>query len=452
MVDFLTRFENYFAHSCKLKKTNSVLCAVSGGMDSVVLLRLLCLSGFKPSVAHCNFQLRGKESDAEQKFVEELAAELSLKIYVKSFETKNYAQENGISIEMAARDLRYPWFETLRQSENIDLIAVGHHMDDNAETVLLNLMRGTGIKGLAGIQAINGKIIRPLLFATRCEIEELAAQQNWAFCTDSSNTDEGIKRNLIRHKILPLMKTINPDVIETINKETEIWKDIHNLLMDAVDSIIPKITTPISGKAMQFDFSNYASKSYAKTLLYEIIKPYGFNAAQTADILKNKKWEKSRIFKADNYRLVTLDQYKFEIERQEFNHQKLFYIDAKCKSIEFPLDLTFEIEKNSQIKNKHLKKWEAAFDFDLLQFPLTLRKWQAGDWFYPFGMNGRKKLSDFFTDQKLTLPEKENIWILCSGENIIWIVGNRPDNRYKLTTNTTQVWKCTLKLKNKNGY
>lgn len=447
MINFLTRFEDYFTHSCKLEKHNSVLCAVSGGIDSVALLHLLCLSGFKPVVAHCNFQLRSKESDAEQKFVEGLAIELSLKIHVKSFKTIKYAQENGISIEMAARDLRYQWFESLRKSENIDFIAVGHHMDDKVETVLLNLIRGTGIKGLGGIQAVNGKIIRPLLFASRQEIEELATQQNWAFCTDSSNLDENIKRNLIRHKILPLMKTLNPGIIETINKETEIWRDINNLMSDTIDLIIQKISTTISDKVIQFDFSMYASKPYAKTLLYEIIKPYGFNAANATDILKAQNWERNRTFKTDNYRLVTLDQFKFEIEQQESNNQKTYSIDAKCESIAIPINLSFSKENYKAPKNKDLKKWEAAFDIELLEFPLTLRKWQPGDWFCPFGMNGRKKLSDFFTDQKLTLPEKENLWILCSGENIIWIVGYRTDNRYRLTTNTKQAWKCTLKIK-----
>lgn len=436
---------NEFIASQKLFSANEkIIVACSGGCDSVLLTVLLHKLNYKIVLAHCNFQLRGDEANGDEQFVKSLAKQLKIDFHVIHFDTEKYAIENKLSIQQAARNLRYEWFEKLRLEIGFDKIATAHHLNDSIETTFINLIRGTGIAGLTGISSKNDKIIRPLLFADRNEIEEYAKQNNISFRTDSSNLNDDYTRNKIRHQIIPLLKEINPSFEKTMLKNIERFTATENIFTASVQRKISKALVQnknewrINLKLIHHHFAY-------STLLFEILKPFGFNASQVDDIVEAKELKSGAEYFSEKYRMVLHQQILIITENKPVDNSVIFIqhqlekVELKNESLKIKLmdwhtDLKFDDNKNI-----------AIMDLKNITFPLVVRRWKQGDYFYPLGMNKKKKkLSDFFTQQKLSKVDKEKVWILCSGDYILWVMGMRQDERFKVTEHTKQIIKFEI--------
>ncbi|MDR1679615.1 MAG: tRNA lysidine(34) synthetase TilS [Prevotellaceae bacterium] len=419
-----------------------LIAAVSGGADSVAMLQLLYRLGFNCVVAHCNFTLRGSESDRDEDFVKNLAQSLSLPFFCATFDTRKIAAERGVSIEMAARDLRYEYFEQLRQSECAEAIAVAHHAGDQAETFLMKLVRGAGLRGLTGIKARNGYIIRPLLWASRAEIERFLAANGLAYISDSSNDEEMYTRNRFRHSVIPLLETINPAAKETILATISRLQDAERIYEIGFRQIKSEILT-YTKTGVSIYLPRLAETGATKTVLHELLSPYGFSAQQTDDLaVALAEMPSGRQFFSHTHRAVK-DRDRLLVSPIDSSSNEIFSIEKNQSALSEPLSLRFE--EISSLEGYDLKDKNTAFlDAKKLQFPLHLRRWQAGDSFVPFGMKGRKKLSDYFVDKKYSLPAKKQVWVLLSGNDIVWIVGDRIDNRYRVQADTETVFFVTL--------
>lgn len=410
-----------------LTENRPVLVGVSGGADSIALLTILVELGYSCIAAHCNFHLRGEESLRDERFTKEYVEKLQIPFVKIDFETEQYAAENHLSIEMAARELRYRWFEKQRIHWEAQAIAVAHHRDDNVETFLMNLIRGTGIRGLSGIQPKNGFVVRPMLAVSREEIQNWFAKRNLSYVTDSTNLSDAYTRNFIRLRILPLLEEVNPSVKKAIARTSEHLAATEVIYLQVIEEARKEV----------FDSENRLSIAALmkypapNAVLYELLKVYGFSRSVVEDIYSSLTKESGKVFFSSSFRLIKDRDYllfsplvKEEIQEYILNGDEKEWIG--------PIELSFEsvvITTDFQIRKE---KNIAYFDADKLTFPLTLRKWQEGDWFIPFGMKGRKKLSDYFSDRKFSRLEKEQTWLLCSGDTIIWIVGERSDNRFCL--------------------
>lgn len=410
-----------------LTENRPVLVGVSGGADSIALLTILVELGYSCIAAHCNFHLRGEESLQDERFTKEYVEKLQIPFVKIDFETEQYAAENHLSIEMAARELRYRWFEEQRVHWGAQAIAVAHHRDDNVETLLMNLIRGTGIRGLSGIQPKNGFVVRPMLAVSREEIQNWFAKRNLSYVTDSTNLSDAYTRNFIRLRILPLLEEVNPSVKKAIARTSEHLAATEVIYLQVIEEARKEV----------FDSENRLSIAALmkypapNAVLYELLKVYGFSRSVVEDIYSSLTKESGKVFFSSSFRLIKDRDYllfsplvKEEIQEYILNGDEKEWIG--------PIELSFEsvvITTDFQIRKE---KNIAYFDADKLTFPLTLRKWQEGDWFIPFGMKGRKKLSDYFSDRKFSRLEKEQTWLLCSGDTIIWIVGERSDNRFCL--------------------
>jgi tRNA(Ile)-lysidine synthase len=441
----LEEFKKFVIKNSLLKKGSKILIAVSGGRDSVVLCELFYKAKFPFAIAHCNFQLRGKESNDDEIFVKKMASKYSVEFFSKSFETEKSSKENKMSIQEAARFLRYEWFEKIRSKNNFDFIATAHHKDDELETFFINLIRGTGIAGLHGILAKRGRIIRPLLFAGRKEIDEFVRINKLQFREDSSNTSDKYLRNKIRHKIMPLFEEANPSFRSTLSEEirrlSEVEK-VYNYFIDANEKQILKGNS-ISVSALK-------KKPFASVLLYEILRKYQFNSTVSEEIFSSLNSESGKQFFSPTHRLVK-DRKSFIItEFIPSKAKKKIFVSQNEKTLISPFKMEFCMVDNTNSFKISNDNKIACFDFDKLKFPLEIRKWKAGDFFYPLGMNKKKKLSNFFIDLKFSIPEKENVWLLCSGGQIIWVAGHRIDNRFKITEQTKKIYVIKLKDKNKN--
>ena len=428
--------DNFIRHIQEKKLLNPgphYLLAASGGLDSTVLANLLKLSGFTFSMAHCNFDLRGEESKEDEAFLRKLATNLGVKVYVKKFETKAYANDNGISIQMAARELRYQWFDDLLNAEGFGAIIVAHHADDQVETIFLNLLRGTGIEGIYGMAEHKGKIVRPLLAFRRWELENFAAEKGYIWREDSSNNRIDYKRNFLRHRVLPQL--------------IEFDKAAHSLLQFSFERIKD------TGKAFFYLFEEWLGRhllregdfSYLKTatlanapgrkaLLFYWLKPSGFTYFQMEDILQSiEKNEPGKTFHSEEYTL-NLDREYLILGRKRPEYADLLIEES-----------AIEMDTNEGLYDM-MTLWQnfkpdpsssnAMLDKDSLRFPLKLRKWQVGDKFRPLGMKSFKKISDFLIDLKVPLILKNQVQVLCSGNEIVWVVGYRIDDRFKLTSLT----------------
>jgi tRNA(Ile)-lysidine synthase len=402
---------------------SKIIVGLSGGADSVVLLYVLQRLGYDCVAAHCNFHLRGEESFADEKFSEDVAKSLEIPFLKQDFDTEKIATERGISIEMAARDLRYAWFETLRQAQNADVIAVAHHRDDSIETMLLNLIRGTGIKGLTGIVPKNGNIIRPLLCVSKQEILDFVKTKELSFRTDSSNLQDEYTRNKIRLSLLPLLKTINPSVDEALLRTMEHLNETEKIYQEAIKTGILKVFDFERG---QINIAQLRLLPSPESVLFELLKIYGFGRETVQDIVRAIDSQSGKEFYSADYRLIRDRDYFLLVPREQKTDDKNQILTDKDIQI-IAIDANFTIKKDKNI---------AYFDADKLQFPLHIRKWEIGDKFVPFGMNSLKKVSDYFTNHKFSKIEKENTRLLISGEDIIWIIGHRTDNRYRITPDT----------------
>ena len=411
-----------------------VLVGLSGGADSVALLSILVRLSYPCVALHVNFHLRGEEADQDEAFARQFATSLGVSFYKKDFDTEAYAKERKISIEMAARDLRYTWFEDMRIRLHGQAIAVAHHQDDNVETVLMNLVRGTGIRGLRGIRPKNGWIVRPLLCVSREKILNWLADQHYTYRTDQTNLSDVPTRNFIRLRIVPLLEKINPSTREAIARTAEHLSDVEKLYKYVVEQAHKEVFNSngdLSIEAlMRFPAPN--------TLLYEVLKEYGFSRSVCEEIFTALSKESGKNFYSSTHRLVK-DRNFLLIAPLKEKEERTFTLDPTIQTCHEPIKLSYHVESlttDFQIKkDKHI----AYFDYDKLQLPLSLRTWKDGDWFIPFGMKGRKKLSDYFSDHKFSLPMKERTWLLCSGTSIIWIVGERTDDRYRIHKSTKRV-------------
>jgi tRNA(Ile)-lysidine synthase len=424
---------NYIEKQGLLESGTRVITGLSGGADSVVLLSVLHALGYECLAAHCNFHLRDGESFRDEQFAAQLAASLRIPFFKQDFDTRAVAKERGISIEMAARDLRYEWFEELRKNHQAAAIAVAHHRDDSIETLLLNLIRGTGIKGMTGIRAKAGFIIRPLLCVSKAEILQFAEANNWPFITDSSNLHDEFIRNKIRMQVIPLLETINPSVRETL------IQTIHNLNEAAkiYDAGIEQACLSVFDKTEnRIDIARLKTFPSPEAVLFELLKDYGFGKEVIIDAYRAIDSQPGKEFYAAEYCLLR-DRTAFLLSRINKQEEKQEYLIHTGDTIlEFPFRmemLCIETDKGFKIDRR---KQVACFDFDRLQFPLILRKWQIGDKFVPFGMHGFQKLSDYFSNNKFSKFEKEKTWVLVSGTDIIWVVNHRMDDRFKTTKST----------------
>lgn len=417
-----------------LTEDRPVLVGLSGGADSIALLTILVKLGYSCIAAHCNFHLRGDESMRDERFAEAYACKLHIPFRKTDFDTNRYAADRHISIEMAARDLRYAWFEELRRETGAQAIAVAHHRDDSVETLLMNLVRGTGIRGLSGISPKNGYVVRPLLAVSRQEIVEWLGEQQLSYMTDSTNLTDAYTRNFIRLRILPLLEDINPSVKTAIARTSEhlaATEEIYLHVIQEAKSALMKDGNRLSIAALL----QYPSPG---TILYELLKPYNFTRQVADDIYRSLDKESGKIFYSTTHRLVK-DRVYLLLAPLEKEQSDTYMLKEDVDNYSVPIELSLRktvINKDFIIQKD---KNTAYFDYDKLSFPLTLRRWREGDWFIPFGMKGRKKLSDYFSDHKFSRIDKERVWLLCSGDDIIWIVGERSDNRFCLDKTTKNV-------------
>ncbi len=423
-----------------LHPDKTVIVGLSGGADSVALLHILTQLNYPCISAHCNFHLRGEESMLDEVFAQQIAESLQIPFCKKDFDTIEYAHQNSISVEMAARELRYEWFEELRIAHHAQAVAVGHHQDDSVETVLLNLIRGTGIRGLTGIRPERDTIIRPLLETSRQEIVEWLHQQGITYRTDSSNLSDAYTRNFIRLHILPVMETLNPSVRQAIARTTVHLSDMEVIYANFIE----KERKRLIDDQQRIHISELMQSIAPQTVLYELIRPFGFTRIVSESVFNALTGESGKIFYApsSNYQIIK-DRDFLLLTKKQSKVESVFSIHFN-ESIEFPIRLKtqkVEITQNFQIEKD---KSVALFDFDKLAFPLTLRTWKRGDWFVPFGTKGRKKLSDYFNDHKFDRNRKDRTWLLCSGSDIIWIVGERIDDRFKIEKSTKSALTCTI--------
>lgn len=418
-----------------LEESCPVLVGLSGGADSIALLTLLVKLGYSCIAAHCNFHLRGEESMRDERFAEEYAKTLQVPFLKTDFDTEQYAAANHLSIEMAARELRYNWFEEKRSETGAQAIAVAHHRDDSVETVLMNLVRGTGIRGMSGIRPKNSYVVRPLLCVTRKEITAWLDARNISYVTDSTNLSDAYTRNFIRLRVLPLLEDINPSVRTAIARTADHLSAAEAVYMHVVEQAKAEVLDEgnrISIPALM----HYPSPA---AILYELLKVYNFSRTVSEDIYAALEGEPGKQFFSPTHRLVKDRDYLL-LSSIETKPEQTYVLSGNEEKWVGPVELSFNKVVISE--NFHIRKDKniAYFDYDKLAFPLTLRTWKDGDWFIPFGMKGRKKLSDYFSDRKFSRFEKERVWLLCSGNDIIWIVGERPDNRYSIGSAT----KCAL--------
>ena len=412
-----------------------VLVGLSGGADSVALLSVLVRLGYACVALHCDFHLRGEESERDAAFARTFAESLGVPFYQTDFDTVAYAREHHLSIEMAARALRYAWFEELRERLGAQAIAVAHHRDDSVETVVMNLIRGTGIRGLTGIRPRNGFVVRPLLCVSRADIVAWLENQGIRYVTDSTNLSDAYTRNFIRLNVLPLLERINPSVREAIARSAE-----H---LSAVASVyayeIARAREEVIVSEGCLSIEALCRFPAPEAILYELLKEYGFSRWVSAEVFDALRKESGKVFYSKTHRLLKDRAYLWIVPLEREAEKTSFLLDPSREIYREPVGLTFrELPITPDLKKKKNRRF-AYFDADKLRFPLTLRKWREGDWFVPFGMKGRQKLSDYFSDHKFSRIEKEKAWLLCSGDAIIWLIGERADNRFRIDSGTKRV-------------
>ncbi len=430
-------FREFIRSQNLIKSHERVLAAVSGGLDSVVMVHLLHASGISFGIAHCHFGLRS-EADREEALVRELAKKLNRPFYSKHFDTKAYARSKGLSIQMAARELRYAWFEALRQSEGYHKIALAHHLNDQAETILLNLAKVTGIRGLRGMKASSGCLIRPLLFAPRDQLEAFAREHRIAWEEDESNRSLQYERNFIRHRIIPLFTELNPRFIEGIEESSAHLRFAETLFTERLDQYRKKLLEQRKD-GIYIPLRRLMQYPHPGQLLFELLAPYGFKKDQLKNALKDPESTGSRLFVSDNWRLIRSRDFLI-LTRNEAAERAFHLIEREEKNIRFKGG-TLLIRQLQKVEEWPVKKdpFRAFLSAKALEYPLTLRLWRKGDYFYPFGMHkphsnkvGKKKISDFLNDLKLNPVEKENVWVLLSGDRIAWVPGYRIDHRFRI--------------------
>jgi len=425
---------------------DKILLAVSGGIDSMVMVDLFRRLGCNYAIAHCNFHLRGEESMRDEKFVTDYATRYNIPLYKQEFDTFTYMEENKKSLEMSARDLRYDWFEKIVKEHGFTLLATAHHGDDSAETFLINLLRGTGIAGLHGILPKSNYIIRPLLFTSRRKIKEYAQKHNLEHVEDSTNSDNKYTRNKIRNEIIPILREISPNFDIIIRKDIERLRETEQVFREVIEKIKKEILISKNG-VIEIELEKIKSLKPIHIYMFEILSEYGFNETNINSICDaiDESNSSGKQFYSENYRLI-IDRNHLLIthtEKDKTLKQDYLLYDYQT-NISSPISLHQEILRDLKFIKIPKSKSIAMLDYDKLQFPLTLRHWKNGDYFIPFGFKGKQKLSDYFSNNKFSLLEKESQWLLCSGEDVVWVIGERIDDRYKITNKTQTIYKLEL--------
>ncbi len=433
----INRFNNFIEQNSLFGHADKVLAAVSGGMDSVLMVHLLKSAGFTFGIAHCNFQLRGNESIADQEFCHHLAQQFRVPFHTVNFDTSAYAANQKISIQMAARQLRYQWFEQVRQQSGYTVISLAHHQNDAIETILLNLTRGTGIAGMHGILPKKGHLARPMLFLNRDEIKALVDENKMPYAEDSSNSSVKYARNKLRLEVIPKLKELNPGLEHTFENNLERFRELEQLLELRVAELKKdlfvyeqdNIVIPLAG------IKNLNPK---RLLLFSLLQEFGFNETSIDDLIGVLDKHPGRTFESPAFKLI-LDRHKLILTKKENNTSQSLKISEGEHSVNYRNYKLTLLHDDSPLIVKD-NQMAVSIDAGLLVYPLTLRGWQQGDYFYPLGMRSRKKLSDFFIGQKVPVHDKNNIPLLVNGNgDLVWIGGYRPDDRYKVTDNTKKV-------------
>ncbi len=424
------------------RRNQRILIAVSGGVDSMVLLYLLHKMEMDCAVAHCNFSLRGEASDGDCEFVKAAADAYGIPCYIEKFDTEEYAKSQKISIEMAARDLRYKWFADLCKKHSFDYLAVGHHADDVAETVLINLIRGTGITGLTGIKSKKGNVVRPLLPFTRKELIDFASASGIFFREDATNAEIDFVRNKIRHQVMPVLEQINPGIRTTMTENVQRFNDVAAIYNETMAMNKPLLQSR-RNDSLEISIERLQKVTAPASHLYEILSPFGFHFRDISNMITALNGLSGKRFYSASHQLlidrdVLIVSPKKEEEKQEFTileNQEELAAPFRAILQQFMKTTDFKFSRSNNT---------ACFDADLLTFPLTIRRWQHGDYFQPIGMKGKKKISDFFIDNKFSLQQKEETWLLLSGNKIVWVIGYRMDERFKITDKTKSIYQMVM--------
>ena len=442
---FLRKIEQFIEQKELMNKNQLYLVALSGGADSVALLLALKKLGYNIEAAHCNFHLRGEESDRDEDFCKKMCHKLDIKLHLAHFDTQTNASLHGISIEMAARNLRYNYFKALLKDINASAVCVAHHKDDSAETLLLNLVRGTGIEGLTGIKSKNNRIVRPFLCVRRNEIINYLEQQNQSFVIDSSNLVNDVQRNKIRLDVMPLLQTINPLVVEHLNQTGEYIEEAASILNTALEQMQNRVVLLKTEEQTIIDIERLEKEQSSSYLLWYILKNYGFNAAQIKQISCGLKTSVGRVWESTTHAL-TINNNKiiveplFTCDSKEYRliEEGLYHLNSK---------LSIEIKKEPySIDNGFSKDPKNVWiDADKVVFPLSVRLIKEGDRMIPLGMKGSKLISDMLTDTKVSYFDRQRQYVLLNNDQqIIWLLGRRIDDRYKITSSTKTVLKIKL--------
>jgi tRNA(Ile)-lysidine synthase len=442
----INQLNDYITASKIPGNSNPVIVGVSGGIDSMVLMHLMQQSGYKIVAAHCNFSLRGKESDGDQQFVTEKCALAAIPLRTIRFDTASYARNKGISIQMAARDLRFNWFINLADELKISYVALAHNRNDVAETMLINLLRGTGLAGLTGIRPVNGKIIRPLLFATRENIERYAADNNICFREDSSNSETKYIRNRIRHIVLPEMEKICDGTVNRLAETAERLTGTYDIVLSETGSRYNQIFSEKDG-LIYASRGDLVSLEPMETYIFEFFRRFGISSHQVGEVITLLESPPGKLINTPSHSILS-DRKNIVIKPRHEDNPETIVIESE----EALLSMTspFKAEKMDPASlNLSSDASVAWIDAAKLKYPLNIRKWMPGDTLQPFGMGGRsKKVSDLLTDHKISLFQKENIALLISGGEIVWVIGIRTDYRYRITEKTSYVIKLTKPKQN----
>ncbi len=425
MHPFLSKIDQYIKRNDLFSKRKTYLVALSGGADSVCLLRVMLALGYDVEAVHCNFHLRGEESDRDEDFCKALADDLQVGLHIVGFDTHSYAKERKISIEMAAREMRYRFFGQLIADRGLDGVAVAHHRDDAIETLLLNLVRGTGIDGMKGIKAKNGPFLRPLLAVSRQEIEAYLDELGQDYVLDSSNTVDDVKRNVVRLRLMPILKMLNPSVEENLMKTITLVNNSIDMLQWAIDSAKKRVSHK-SGDAIVVDINDLFREVAPETILWEILKYEGFSSGEVIQIFDH-------LYSPQTGSLWYSPTHTLLIDR---DYLVVRPIDVEDKRVNLLKISTCDVDEHFEIIRE---KNRVSLDATKVKMPLTIRFTKRGDWFVPYGMEGRKSIAKYLTEEKVPLTEKRFTNVVTDiDDNILWVVGHRADNRFRITEATTQ--------------
>ncbi|WP_298734988.1 tRNA lysidine(34) synthetase TilS [uncultured Chitinophaga sp.] len=436
--DLLTGFREYIEREQLFSRGEKILLAVSGGADSVVMAHLFHAAGLSFAIAHCNFQLRGRESERDEQFVDRLGAAYNVPVHKIRFDTAAYVATHRVSIQVAARELRYEWLEDTRNIHGYTFIATAHHMQDNVETVLMNFCKGTGLAGLHGILPRQGFIVRPLLFAQKEEILAYAEKHTLAFVEDSSNITDKYTRNFFRHRVLPPIQEAYPGAVQHMAGTIARVREAELLYQEAVVRHRKRLLEQ-KGTTFMVPVLKLQKTRPLHTISYELFKSFGVTPAQVSQVLDLLQSESGRYVATPSHRIIRNRQWLL-ITPQAPQEADFLAIEKEQRHVHIPgAHLKLRLQEKDTLGTIPSAAHIACLDSKHIRYPLVLRRWKQGDYFYPLGMDKKKKLSRFFIDQKLSLPQKEQLWVLESAKRIVWIVGMRIDDRFKITEGTREI-------------